>query len=296
VSLEVTAAEGLVTIQDRGRSGYAHLGVPEAGALDRPAAALANRLVGNGVDAAVLETTLLGVAVRATRAVTVAVSGARCEISVDGRPRPFAEPVSVPAGSELRIGPALVGVRSYLAVAGGFAVETVLGSRSTDTLAFVGPPVVVVGSRLPVGVGGGPRPVDVPPPERDGGPLRLHIGPRAHWFAEEALELLTGQEYAVAAASNRIGLRLSGRPLTRAVEEELPSEGLVLGAVQVPPDGQPVVMLADHPTTGGYPVIAVVEPADIARCAQLRPGDPVRFTRWRPARPEPPGAAADRRR
>jgi allophanate hydrolase subunit 2 len=111
----------------------------------------------------------------------------------------------------------------------------------------------------------------------------VHPGPRADWFGPDALDVLVGTEYAVGAASNRIGLRLTGRPLERVVERELASEGLVLGAVQVPPDGQPVVMLADHPTTGGYPVVAVVEADDLAWCAQLRPGDPVRFARWRPA-------------
>lgn len=283
MTLEVVRAEGLVTVQDAGRPGLAHLGVPRAGPLDRPAAALANRLVGNAPEAALLETTLLGVSVRAMRAVTVAVTGAACTVDVDGRARPFAEPISVSAGAVLTVGPATRGVRSYLAVAGAVVVEPVLGSRSTDTLAWVGPPALVAGARLPVGAAGPPRPVDVPARERGGAPLRLHPGPRVDWFGPDALEVLTATEYAVGAASNRIGLRLSGRPLERVVDRELPSEGLVLGAVQVPPDGQPVVMLADHPTTGGYPVVAVVDLDDLAWCAQLRPGDPVRFARWRPA-------------
>lgn len=292
MSLVVLVADGLVTLQDRGRSGRAHLGVPTAGALDTPAAALANRLVGNDPRSAVLETTMLGVTLRAGRAVTVAVTGAPCAVTVDGRARPFAEPVSVAANSVLALGPARRGVRSYLAVAGGLDVPPVLGSRSTDTLAFVGPPVVTAGALLPVGRGGGPRPVDVPAPAAAGGPLRVRPGPRADWFPAESLAVLTSQEYAVLPASNRIGLRLSGAPLLRAAAGELPSEGLVLGAVQVPPDGQPVVMLADHPTTGGYPVVAVVEADDLPRCAQLRPGEGVRFTPWRPA----PDAAAGRRR
>ncbi len=292
MSLLVLRADGLVTVQDRGRPGWAHLGVPTAGALDAPAADLANRLVGNDVSAAVLETTMSGLAVRAQRALTVAVAGAACVVTVDGRPRPFAEPVSVAAGAELVVGAALRGVRSYLAVAGGIDVAPVLGSRSTDTLAFVGPPVVTGGTVLPVGRGGRPRPVDVPPLGVPDGPLRVRPGPRADWFAPEALALLTEQEYAVLPASNRVGLRLSGRPLTRTTGRELPSEGLVLGAVQVPHDGQPVVMLADHPTTGGYPVVAVVEADDLARCAQLRPGDVVRLTPWRPM----PAGASGRRR
>lgn len=291
MTLEVIRADGLVTVQDLGRVGYADLGVPTAGALDPVAAALANRLVGNDATAAVLETTLLGLRVRSLDAVTVAVTGARCAVTAGGRARPFAEPFSLSAGTELELGPAQVGVRSYLAVAGGLDLPPVLGSRSTDTLAFVGPPVVEVGALLPVGTGGGPRPVDVSRAAAHDGPLRVRPGPRADWFAEDALELLTTQDYVVGSDSNRIGLRLAGRPLRRRVTSELPSEGLVLGAIQVPPDGQPVVMLADHPTTGGYPVVAVVEPEDLARCGQLRPGDRVRFTPWRPA----PGAASGHR-
>ncbi|MEZ5092443.1 biotin-dependent carboxyltransferase family protein [Nocardioides sp.] len=294
MTLEVTRAEGLVTVQDAGRRGFAHLGVPEAGPLDRPAADLANRLVGNEPGAALLETTLLGLSVRALRAVTVAVTGAPCAVEVDGRGRPFGEPLSIAAGAELSVGAATRGVRSYLAVSGGVAVEPVLGSRSTDTLAWVGPPALTVGMRLPVGPGRTPRPVDVPARVEGEGPLRVRPGPRADWFADQVLDHLTREEYVVDAASNRVGLRLTGSPLARVVERELPSEGLVLGAVQVPPDGQPVVMLADHPTTGGYPVVAVVEADDLFRCAQLRPGDAVRFRRWEPRVPGP-GAAPRRR-
>jgi allophanate hydrolase subunit 2 len=157
-------------------------------------------------------------------------------------------------------------------------VRAVLGSRSTDTLAWVGPPRVRAGTVLPLGPAGHPVAVDVTRPEAGGGPLRLHPGPRADW-CRDALEVLCGAAYEVTAASNRVGLRLSGRPLRRARPGELPSEGLVLGAVQVPPDGQPVVFLADHPSTGGYPVVAVVDPRDLPVCAQVRPGETVAFAR-----------------
>lgn len=278
MTLTVLRADGLVTVQDQGRVGYAHLGVPRAGALDGPAAALANRLVGNPPDCAVLETTLAGITLRAGRALTLAVTGAECEVVVDGRHRPFGEPVSVAAGAEVLLGPARWGVRSYLAAAGGIDVAPVLGSRSTDTLAFVGPPVVVAGSVLPVGSpAAAPAPVDGHRPTRPEAVLRLHPGPRIDWFARDSLDRLAAASYAVGSDSNRIGLRLSGPALARAVDRELPSEGMVPGAVQVPPDGQPVVLLLDHPVTGGYPVVGVVDRADLARCAQLRPGDPVRF-------------------
>ncbi len=279
MSLRIVRADGLVTVQDRGRRGFAHLGVPTAGALDLPAAELANRLVGNDRGAAVLETTLQGVGFVTDRALTLAVTGAGCELVADRRARAHSEPVTVPAGATVEVGPARTGVRSYVAVAGGLDVAPVLGSRSTDTLAFLGPPVVTVGTVLPVGPPQGvPRPLDTSGSLAVPGPLRVGVGPRASWFAAEAWALLTGTPYAVTADSNRVGLRLAGAELPRTRAGELASEGMVAGAVQVPPDGRPVVLLADHPTTGGYPVIAVVAAADLARCAQLRPGDEVRFT------------------
>jgi biotin-dependent carboxylase-like uncharacterized protein len=276
---EVLDAGTLTTLQDLGRPGHAHLGVPRAGALDLPAAALANRLVGNDAAAAVLEVTFGGLALRAGAGRWVAVTGAPGPVSVDGAARGHARGEWVPAGATLRIGPPVTGVRSYVAIAGGIAVPPVLGSRSTDTLAWVGPPRVEAGAVLPVGEPAGqPRPLDTPRPPRAGS-LRLTVGPREDWFAADAVDLLCGTAYTVHADSNRIGLRLSGATLERARSGELPSEGMVLGAVQVPPSGQPVVFLADHPVTGGYPVIGVVDTDDLWQCAQLRPGDEVRFTR-----------------
>jgi len=267
-SLEVVAAGALTTVQDRGRTGLAHLGVPRAGPLDRPAAELANRLVGNDHDAAVLEVTLGGFVARATGGAWVALTGA-------GRTHARAE--WVPPGGTVEVPAPRTGVRTYLAVAGGIAVEPVLGSRSTDTLAWVGPPRVVDGAVLPVGPPAGePRPLDTPRPPRPG-PLRLHPGPHAGFFEDGALDHLRAAAYEVRAESNRVGLRLAGPAVARRGSAELPSEGMVLGAVQVPPDGQPVVLLADHPPTGGYPVVAVVDPDDLWQCAQLRPGETVAF-------------------
>ena len=274
MSLRIVDAGALTTVQDRGRIGLAHLGVPRAGPLDAPAAGLAQRLVGNGAAAALLETTYSGLTFEAGRALVVAVTGARCEVRVDGRAVAFAEPVSVPAGSRVVVGPAMEGMRSYVAVAGGIAVEPVLGSRSTDTLAWVGPPVVRAGDVLPVGRStGDPVGVDVDPRRRPAAVLRLLPGPHGRWFPADALSRLDRATYDVATESNRVGLRLSGRPVERSGAGELPSEGMVLGAVQVPPDGQPVVFLHDHPVTGGYPVVAVVHPDDLPVCAQARPGD-----------------------
>ncbi|MGI5141485.1 MULTISPECIES: biotin-dependent carboxyltransferase family protein [unclassified Streptomyces] len=280
-ALCVVRAGALTTVQDRGRPGHAHLGVPRSGALDAPAAALVNRLVGNPPEAAVLETTVDGCAVRPRSAVTVAVAGAPCTVTVDGRPAPWGAPVRVPAGALLDIGPALSGVRGYLGVSGGVAVEPVLGSRSTDLLSGLGPPPLTNGAVLPMGLpAGGHACVDVAP--QPGPPselvLRVTPGPRDDWFTAEAIRTLLTRAYRVSPASNRVGLRTEGPPLARARDGELPSEGMVLGAVQVPPDGRPVVFLADHPTTGGYPVIAVVRSADLAAAAQATPGTPIRFT------------------
>ena len=278
-SWEVLEAPGLVTVQDEGRFGLAHLGVPRAGPLDRPAAALASRLVGNAPGAAVLEVTLGGLTLRAGAARWVAVTGAACAVRVGGTARGHGRAEWVAAGEELHLGPATSGVRSYLAVGGGWAPEPVLGSRSTDTLAWVGPPRVVGGGQLPVGpVLGPPAALDVPGRGRTG-PLRVDPGPRLDRFAAGTLERLCATAYVVGPASDRVGLRLQGEPLRRVDERELASEGMVLGAVQVPPDGRPVVLLADHPATGGYPVVAVVRPDDLAAVAQLRPGEPVGFMR-----------------
>ncbi|MER6787821.1 biotin-dependent carboxyltransferase family protein [Streptomyces sp. NPDC000658] len=279
-ALVVVRAGALTTVQDRGRPGHAHLGVPRSGALDGPAATLANRLVGNSADAAVLETTLDGCALRPRSDVTVAVGGAPCRVAVDGRPVAWGAPVRVPAGAVLDVGPALSGVRGYVAVAGGIAVEPVLGSRSTDLLSGLGPPPLTNGTVVHLGralapyarVDVGPQPA--PPAELV---LRVTPGPRADWFTPEALRAFTSRTFRVSSASNRIGLRTEGPALERAVHGELASEGMVLGAVQVPPAGRPVVFLADHPTTGGYPVIAVVRAADLPAAAQARPGTPVRF-------------------
>ncbi|GAA1585041.1 biotin-dependent carboxyltransferase family protein [Actinoplanes couchii] len=273
--ITVLRAGPLTTVQDLGRPGWAHLGVPRSGALDAPALGLANRFVGNPDDAAGLETTLLGCTLRFAAPALVAVTGALAAIDVDQRPveRPGGcQLFEVPAGGVVDIGPAIRGVRSYLAVAGGIVVEPVLGSRSTDTLSGLGPDRLTDGAVLPVGTATGAPAVGEP--ARIGGEfvLGLRRGPRDDWCD---LTGLFGTPYTIGPLSNRIGTRLAGTALTRAKAGELPSEGVVLGAVQVPADGRPIVFLADHPTTGGYPVIGVVD--DVTPLAQARPGTTVRF-------------------
>ena len=281
--IDVLLAGALTTIQDAGRAGHAHLGVPAAGALDGPSMRLANRLVGNDEDTATLEITLTGCRLRFRRASIVAVTGARtARLTVDGRSVDAGVPVAVPAGATVDVGPATAGVRTYLAVAGGIDVPPVLGSRSTDTLSGLGPPPLHDGDALPVGQPQGqPAAVwfGVPPPLRDAIELRVVPGPRLTWFTRAARDTFVTATYTVSPTSNRVAVRLTGPRLDRAITGELPSEGLVLGAVQVPAGGEPLVFLADHPTTGGYPVIGVVEPADLPLLAQSRPGTAVTFTR-----------------
>ncbi|MGC4808054.1 biotin-dependent carboxyltransferase family protein [Micromonospora sp. DT233] len=276
--LRVLRAGALSTVQDQGRPGWAHLGVPRSGALDPAALRLANRLVGNPETAAGLEVTVTGCALRLSRAGTVAITGADADVRVGDRPGDVGRPLAVPAGAVVSLGPPRAGLRNWLAVAGGIAVAPVLGSRSTDTLSGLGPPPLRDGDSLPLGdPTGDPAPVDftIGPPAPTELRLRLRPGPRDDWFTPAALGLLLGTAYTVSAVGDRVGARLIGAALPRAVAGELPSEGVVLGAVQVPADGQPLIFLADHPTTGGYPVVGVVD--DVTGLAQARPGTTVRF-------------------
>ncbi len=281
--IEVLRAGPLTTVQDLGRCGYAHLGVPRSGALDPPALRRANALVGNSATAAGLETTLLGCRLRFGVAATIAVTGAVAVVKIDGVA--VADRVlearadlvlEVAAGAVVEVGRATAGVRSYLAVRGGIGVPAVLGSRSTDTLSGLGPARLTDGAVLPLGADDGPSPafpaVVRAPDELD---LVVRPGPRDSWFA--AGELFAS-EYRLSPVSNRVGARLDGPSLTHVRDGELPPEGLVLGAIQVPANGQPLIFLADHPTTGGYPVIGVVD--DVTPLAQARPGTVVRFREY----------------
>ena len=278
--LEVIAPGPLTTIQDLGRPGWAHLGISRSGAADRASLRLANRVAGNPQDAAALETSLAGPRLRAVDDAVAVLAGAPCPAQVDGRDVEMHTPIAIGAGQELSVGRARRGVRTYVAFAGGLGVAAVLGSRSTDTLGGLGPARLAAGDRLtvldPIGE---PPAIDVVPvaePEAEI-EVALLLGPREDWFAPELVARLHDRRYTVGAASNRVGLRLEGEPLQWARSGELRSEGIVPGAVQVPPSGQPIVLMADHPTTGGYPVLGVVAEDDLDRVAQLRPGGRLRF-------------------
>lgn len=280
----VVRAGALTSVQDGGRHGLRHLGVPCSGALDVAAWRLANRLVGNPGGAATLETTFDGVALCFERDVVVAVTGAGCAVRVDATAVGWSVPVRVRAGQILDVGRATHGLRAYVAVDGGFDVAEVLGSRSRDLLTDIGPPVLTDGDRLPLG-----RPVPTPAaigyapyplPGRDV-TLPLWLGPRDDWFTTDAIDRVLHTAWSVSPVIDRTGIRLRGAPLERRIKAELASEGVVAGSVQVPPSGEPVILLADHPVTGGYPVIGVVDVPDLWRCAQLVPGATVRFVRRR---------------
>jgi biotin-dependent carboxylase-like uncharacterized protein len=271
----------LTTVQDLGRSGWKHLAVPRSGALDAPAAARANRLLGNPPTAAVLETTLDGVGFALPSGGWISVTGAAAPVSVGGRPAAWSTAVWVPPGGEVEVASAVKGVRSYIAVDGGIDVPPVLGSRATDVLSGLGPPPLRAGDVLALGESGSPPQVDgAPAPSLPGELTTLHISPapRSDWLTEDGSARLTSATYTVSPDSNRVAMRLAGPPLARR-PGELPSEGAILGGVQVPTDGQPLIFLADHPTTIGYPVVAIVSPDDLWQCAQLRPGYAIRFVR-----------------
>jgi biotin-dependent carboxylase-like uncharacterized protein len=275
VCLTVVETGPLATVQDAGRFGQGAVGIGRSGACDRAAYALANRLVGNTGGAAVLEVTFGGLVLSADADILFVTTGARCVGA------PHNAPTRLAAGEKLVLGASVTGVRTYVSVRGGIAVPKVLDSRSTDLLAGLGPNVLAAGDRLPVGRDAQPMPgVDVaavPEPEAGEVVVRVQPGPRRDWFTDDAWASLLNQHYSVTAQSNRVGLRLDGLPLERVNTGELSSEGMVRGALQIPSSGLPVLFLADHPVTGGYPVIAYVLDQDVDRCGQLRTGQTLRF-------------------
>jgi len=267
--IEVVTPGLLTTVQDRGRPGLAHLGVPPSGAADARAYELGNRLVGNVPGAAALEATLEGPALRFEGPATVALTGATTVGVREYEP-----------GELLELGRCVNGVRAYVCVRGGIDAEPVLGSRSTDLLTGLGPPPLRAGDLLAIGdaVAGETCPVPGTGRVLPGEPvLRVRPGPRDDWFPPRAVEALCSHPWRVSPASNRVGIRLEGPPLERVRSDELLSEGLVTGALQVPPSGRPILLLQDHPTTGGYPVIAVVDSADLWLAGQLAPSASVWF-------------------
>jgi KipI family sensor histidine kinase inhibitor len=288
-------------VEDLGRRGYGPLGVSAAGALDRASLRRANRLVGNAYSAAAIETVNGGLTVEAIGDQVLAVTGAPTTLTVqspswggpgepdDGdvqpgaqRTTPMAAPFALLDGEVLTVGAPEAGFRNYVAIRGGAAVPEVLGSRSADTMSGIGPGPLTIGQILPTGHATASNAVGSPelqPEFPSQGVTELDVipGPRADWFDQEALDSLCSQEWLVTPQSNRVGMRLDGRPLRRIREGELPSEGTMAGALQIPPAGLPVLFLADHPITGGYPVIGVVRDEHLDLAGQVPIGGRIQF-------------------
>ena len=286
----VLAAPLPVTFQDAGRFGQTGQGVSASGALDQAAFAAANRITGNPAGTACLELTLGGFCFESTARTVIGMTGAPCPVTVAAKDRVIAravyEPIAIEPGDMVTLGNPASGMRSYLSVRGGFAVAPVLGSASTDTLAVVGPEPIKTGSILRLAndlqglesVSLNERPAFACPSRDDVVTLDIVFGPRADWFTASGIATLTGQLFQVTPQSNRIGIRLLGdTPIERKDNTELPSEGTATGAIQIPHNGQPVLFLADHPLTGGYPVIAAVAEYHLDLAGQLPIHAKVRF-------------------
>jgi biotin-dependent carboxylase-like uncharacterized protein len=282
-ALVVARAGMLTTVQDRGRWGYQGVGVPVAGPMDWYSHALANRLVGNDANAAALEVTLIGPELIAEGQVVCAVAGAEFEVTVDGTVVPLHQPFTAPSGIRVRIGSRGGGARATLAARGGFDVPATFGSRATHLVSRMGPfdgRALRAGDRLPIGpsdtrsVGDAGSPLDMPR-----GGARVRVVPAAHRerFTDEAWRAFTRSRFAVTPQSDRMGYRLEGPALTHVRGADILSEAMPIGAVQVPSSGQPILLMADRQTTGGYATIANVITADLPVAGQLAPGDWIEF-------------------
>ena len=276
----------LTTIQDRGRWGLQSRGVPVAGPMDPVSHRLANALVGNDADAATLEITLLGPELEFEAERVVAVAGAEFEVTLDNRPVPMRAPFIVSAESRLRFGARRLGARAYLAIAGGIAIAPTLGSRSTHLISAMGGlegRALKAGDQLPLGDASHARRSGValaeslvPLPDHRAR-IRVLPGPQVDYFTADALEILQSGPYVIGQNSDRMGFRLTGARLTHARGADIISDATPLGVLQVPASGQPILLMADRQTSGGYPKIATVISADVSVAGQLGPGDTIEF-------------------
>ncbi|MDT5351257.1 MAG: hypothetical protein QOH91_4544 [Mycobacterium sp.] len=285
-TLEILRTGPLAVVQDLGRAGLAHLGVSRSGAADRASHTLANRLVANPDDRATVEVTFGGFAARVRGGdVDIAITGADASPTVDGTLFGTNSIQHVRDGQVISLSAPRVGLRTYLAVRGGFCVKPVLGSRSYDVMSAIGPSPLQAGDRLPVGEHSDDYPEleQAPVAAIAGNIVELLVipGPRDDWFVDP--DVLVHTVWMASDRSDRVGMRLVGRPLQyRNPDRQLPSEGATRGAIQVPPNGLPVILGPDHPVTGGYPVVGVVIDEDIDKVAQVRPGQHVRLHWARP--------------
>lgn len=260
---------GFTTVQDAGRSGFAHLGVPTSGAADRASYLLANRLAGNAPDAALFETAG-GLSFSALNDVDVVITGAECDAVAGGRPVAHCAAFMLRRGESLTMSRVREGVRSYVAVSGGIVGTAILGSLSHDTLSGIVPMALQPGAELAAGASvASPSSLDTPIRPAPARTLRVTKGPHHDFVSVNDSDFLARNIFRVSTRSDRIGVRLlADAPSKTGTAATLRSVPLVRGAVQLTPSGELVVMLADHPTTGGYPVIAVAQPDDVDRLAQ----------------------------
>lgn len=288
-TLEVLEPGTLTTIQDGGRHGWARYGIPPSGPMDPAAMAIANRLVGNPVGAAALEITLTGPVLRAHGDLLMAVCGAEFDVWVERLKVPLWCSVFVRDGYVIKFSTRHSGMRAYLAVAGGIQVPTFLGSAATYLPAGFGGlngRALNTGDHLPIGGSlaedlirraGYRWAVDKRPAYRTAPTLHVVPGPQADFFKPEARARFFEACYKVTAQSDRMGIRLSGPAVIQQLSASMPSDGVVAGCIQIPPDGQPIIMMMDHQTTGGYPKIATVIQPDLPLIAQCLPGEEIRF-------------------
>jgi biotin-dependent carboxylase-like uncharacterized protein len=274
----------LSTVQDLGRYGHQAYGVPVGGPMDTFSHRLANQLVGNEPDAATIEVTLLGPEMIVEAETTVAVAGAQFEVTCDDRPMALNASVAIKRGQRIKFGRIIQGARAYLAVAGGVQTRPVLGSRATHLISHMGGfqgRALAAGDRVPIVSDATARPqrksIGLTLPSKGRALLRVMAGPQADWFAADALKTIAGVSFRISPQSNRMGYRLQGPPLVRQREGELISEPLGIGAMQVPSAGEPILLMADRQTAGGYPKIGYVISADLPHAGQLAPGDFVEF-------------------
>jgi antagonist of KipI len=284
-SVTVVRPGMLTTVQDLGRWGHQHAGVPVAGPMDAYSHRRANRLAGNHDGAAALEITLIGPELEFDSEITCAIAGAQFAITLNGRPLDASGAFVAPAGSRLRFGARRSGARATLAVRGGLDVPRTLGSRATSLVSRMGPfggRALAAGDILPIGGAGAiaatRKPGEAMVIPAGGACVRVLLGPHEAMFTREAVTMLLASRFTITPQSNRMGYRLEGAALRHAGSADILSDGTPPGSLQVPASGQPILLMADRQTTGGYPKIATVISADLPLAGQLAPGDWIQFT------------------
>lgn len=285
MSIRIISPGVLTTVQDGGRFGMMEFGIGQTGAMDSEAYRAANYLVGNDEGQAVLEATFYGPTIEFLQDTVVALTGADMVAQLGDRVAPLYEAFSVKEGQRLTLGFAKNGCRAYIAIMGGIDVPKVMNSRSTDLKCKIGGfegralkagDVIEIGERTL-----SPREITARSVKNtsylENITVRVILGPQAEYFTEKGLATFLGEEYTLTNESDRMGMRLDGTPIENANGVDIVSDGIVFGSVQIPPSGKPIIMMADHQTTGGYAKIATVATADLSRLAQLKPGAKVKF-------------------